>query len=181
MKTPLFAGKPISDFLAKRTQALADIVERSPNPRLPSLDRPGVAEKLAEDFTIQLPRLGDPKSPPKVTDRASLGVHVEIEVPFTGTADLFDVRPVALHTVPRAEVSNNSLLLEYSSPDRDADSVRAKIEGDLTAITLALDSFADEVRRFNESLSAKVQQVFETRRQQLAKTKAFAGGLFPKK
>lgn len=183
MKMALFADRQLTDYLAERNLSIASIVEHCPNPRIPSIDTPGAAEQLVKDFTISVPVLGDPKRPPRVTDRASQGLTVEIEVPFDGHGDLFYMRPLGsvTSTVSRAEVRQKALVFEYKSLERNADAVRARLEGDLSGVRQILDSFVADIRRHNESVPALVEQAFARRRHQLAGTNTFAETLFARK
>lgn len=96
------------------------------------------------------------------------GSTVEIEVPFTGDPQLFNVRPTtASMSPPKAGIRGNALLLKFTGVNQSADEVKSKIESELSQIETHLERLRGSATILNASLKGIATSAIESRRQKL--------------
>ena len=94
--------------------------------------------------------------------------QVSFHVPFDGNPDLFGARPSRFTlNPPRAEVRDGEWVFSYKRLDRDAQAVKAQLEGELASTREWLSWIQNDISSFNESLRAKAKQRIERRRERL--------------
>lgn len=96
------------------------------------------------------------------------GTEVEVEIPFTGDAEVFRVQPTS-YTLnpPRAEVRPNTLVLRISGTDLGAEEVQQSINQTINHIQSYLDTLRTNTTELNQQLFQRARTAIESRRQKL--------------
>lgn len=96
------------------------------------------------------------------------GSAISVEVPFTGEAAAFKIRPNPYNTSPpRASVSGNLLTFTISGTQLAADQVRGQIERTLQEIESYLGNLRANVEGLNRQLPSAARKAIEARRERL--------------
>ena len=96
------------------------------------------------------------------------GTAVEIHVPFTGEAEVFQIRPtISSLNPPRAHVANNMLILKVEGVDLSTDQVRDEIHRVLAQIRESLERLRACAATLNNELPQVARNAIEVRRKKL--------------
>ena len=106
------------------------------------------------------------------------GTEVEVEIPFTGDAEVFRVRPTS-YTMnpPRAEVRSNGLFLRISGTDLTAEGVQQAITQTINEVQSHLGTLRTNAAGLNQQLFQRAKTGIETRRQKLLADRNLVGAL----
>ena len=105
-------------------------------------------------------------------------LRVAVHVPFEGPVGLFTYRPSAGGARrPRAALQGQELVLTYDTIDRDAQDIRARLQGDLALVKQYLGWVEDDVHQFSSAVRAKAKAWIEARRAALLKDQRFVAAL----
>lgn len=106
------------------------------------------------------------------------GTEVEVEIPFTGEAEVFRVQPTS-YTLnpPRAEVRTNSLVLRISGTDLSAEGVQQSINQTINDIQSYLSTLRTNAAGLNQQLFQRAKTAIESRRQKLLADRNLVGAL----
>lgn len=106
------------------------------------------------------------------------GTEVEVEIPFTGDAEVFRVRPTSYTmSPPRAEVRSNALLLRISGTDLTADDVQQSINQTINEVQSHLSTLRTNTAGLNQQLFQRAETAIESRRQKLLADRNLVGAL----
>jgi hypothetical protein len=154
---------------------------------------------IVEKFRIDVPELdeanmtvdqreaqrdvsGDPRRMAYFMDRGVpvhvTGTEVIVEVPFTGDAELFKVRPTTFNTSPpRGHIRGNTITFRYWSDTPQADQLRHELDGWLGEIKQYLQWQRDSFKGFNDALAATASGAITQRRNKLLANQNLVAGL----
>lgn len=106
------------------------------------------------------------------------GTEVEVEIPFTGDAEVFRVQPTS-YTLnpPRAEVRSNALVLRISGTDLSAEGVQQSINQTINDIQSYLSTLRTNAAGLNQQLFQRAKTAIEARRQKLLADRNLVGAL----
>ena len=106
------------------------------------------------------------------------GTEVEVEIPFTGDAEVFRVQPTS-YTLnpPRAEVRSNSLILRISGTDLSAQGVQQSINQTINDIQSYLSTLRTNAAGLNQQLFQRAKTAIEARREKLLADRNLVGAL----
>lgn len=106
------------------------------------------------------------------------GTEVEVEIPFTGDAEVFRVRPTSYTlSPPRAEVRSNALVLRISGTDLTADGVQQSINQTINEVQSYLSTLRTNAAGLNQQLLQRAKTSIESRRQKLLADRNLVGAL----
>lgn len=106
------------------------------------------------------------------------GTEVEIEIPFTGEAEVFRVQPTSFTlNPPRAEVRTNALVLRISGTDLSAEGVRQSIKQTTMKIQSYLSTLRTDAAGLNQQLFQRAKTAIESRRKNLLADRNLVGAL----
>lgn len=106
------------------------------------------------------------------------GTEVEVEIPFTGDAEVFRVRPTSYTSnFPRAEVRSNALVLRISGTDLTADGVQQSINQTIKDVQFYLSTLRSNAAGLNQQLLQRAKTAIESRRQKLLADRNLVGAL----
>ncbi len=96
------------------------------------------------------------------------GIEITVEVPFTGDAALFKLRPNTVSSMPpQGTVQDNTLTFQLWGDNLNSQRIRAEIDKWLANIRQHLQWQQDTFKGFNDGLRQLAHQAIEGRRQQL--------------
>jgi hypothetical protein len=96
------------------------------------------------------------------------GTAVEIHVPFTGEAEVFQISPtIATLNPPRAHIANNTLILKVEGIGLSPDRVRDEINRVLAQIRESLERLRASAATLNNELPPLARNAIEVRRKKL--------------
>lgn len=106
------------------------------------------------------------------------GTEVEVEIPFTGDAEVFRVQPTS-YTLnpPRAEIRSNALVLRISGTDLSAEGVQQSINQTINDIQSYLSTLRTNAAGLNQQLFQRAKTAIESRRQKLLADRNLIGAL----
>ena len=106
------------------------------------------------------------------------GTEVEVEIPFTGDAEVFRVRPTTYTlSPPSAEVRSNALVLRISGTDLTADGVQQSINQTINEVQSHLNTLRTNSAGLNQQLFQRAKTSIESRRQKLLADRNLVGAL----
>lgn len=106
------------------------------------------------------------------------GTEVEVEIPFTGDAEVFRVRPTSYTmSPPRAELRSNALVLRISGTDLAADGVQQSINQTINEVQSHLSTLRTNTAGLNQQLFQRAKTAIESRRQKLLADRNLVGAL----
>jgi len=95
-------------------------------------------------------------------------LHFTFELPFSGTAGLFDICPASQdYNPPRAEVVGRSVVIRIATTDHDAQRVRQELDRRLIALKRYVAWQEPDIAAWNDQLPEFVRQRVAARRQKL--------------
>lgn len=106
------------------------------------------------------------------------GTEIEVEVPFTGEADVFQIQPTS-YTMnpPQAQVRGNALILRIIGADLSPERVRAEIEHTIKEIEGHLATLRGNVSGLHAQLPNQAKSAIESRRNKLLADRNLVGSL----
>lgn len=111
------------------------------------------------------------------------GLKVSYHIPFDGNAELFKYRTSTFTSnPPRADVTENEIIIDVIELDQNTDSVKKEFEQDFGEIKRWLVWVDLEVSQFNNSLDDKIEQKIKKRKEKLIRDQELVSDLgFPLK
>lgn len=96
------------------------------------------------------------------------GTEIEVEIPFQGEAEAFQIKPNP-YTLnpPRAEIRGNTLAIRISGLDLKPENVKQEIDRSIASIESYLKNLRGNVVGLNNQLFAEAKSAIEQRRQKL--------------
>ncbi|MEP1696429.1 MAG: hypothetical protein ABJJ69_07820 [Paracoccaceae bacterium] len=96
------------------------------------------------------------------------GTAIDVRLPFTGDADMFNVKPNTWTTsIPRGRVEGNSIVFSVRGTDLSPEKVKSEISASVSEIQKWLGFQSDSARGFPEALARVVEQAVEARQSKL--------------
>ncbi len=107
-----------------------------------------------------------------------LGLSIHVEVPVSGEASAFHIRP-STYTLnpPRAYVGSGKLSFSIAGTDLTREKVQTEIDRRLSSINQYLERLSNDVRGFNDGLGALAKQSIERRKEKLLNDRELVAGL----
>lgn len=106
------------------------------------------------------------------------GTEVEVEIPFTGDAEVFRVQPTSYTlSPPYAEVRPNALVIRISGTDLTAEGVQQSINQTIKEIQSYLSTLRTNTAGLNQQLFQRARASIESRRQKLLADRNLVGAL----
>lgn len=107
-----------------------------------------------------------------ITDRSQPayvpGQQIDIEIPFTGEADLFKAQASTYTSAPpQGRVSKQTLILSYQIPHDVQQDIKPQLERQLQEIERHLDWIRNDLSGYNNSISAVADTAIKKRRERL--------------
>ncbi len=103
------------------------------------------------------------------------GTRMTYFIPFTGDAQLFELRPSTQSSVlPRADVRDGELVMVYEEPPATVSRIQETFNSDLEALKDYLEWVEEDITPFNASLLKKVSESISDRRDKLFKDRKLA-------
>lgn len=166
-------------LLNTNLDALIDYFVEKYQVDVPELDEAGMqadqheAQRDVSDDPYRLANIMGRTEPLYVT-----GTEVTVEVPFSGDAALFDVRPSTYSTsFPHGEVRGNLLVFRTWTDKPHAVQIRSQIDAWLGEVKRYLQWHRDSFQSFNQSLSGLAQTAITKRRDKLLASQNIVAGL----
>jgi hypothetical protein len=144
---------------------------------VPQLDRDKISadqEEVQMDVSRDPMRyISDPSKPFYIK-----GTEVQIEVPFTGEQQLFQVQPTT-YTLnpPRAEARQHNLLIRIRGTNMTPEQVRQEFDRTLDSIDSYLSTLRANVEGFNKSIASHVSERIKRRKEKLLKDRNLVANL----
>jgi hypothetical protein len=106
------------------------------------------------------------------------GTEIEVEIPFTGEAEVFNIQPTTFTmSPPRAEVRGSVLVLKIVGTDLNAERVRSEIDRTVSEIQDHLSTLRTNAAGLTGQLPTQARSAIESRRQKLLADRNLIGGL----
>lgn len=180
----LFSSVSIFDVMESQKKRLREELQRLP---LSRLDDPGLSERLAAEFGMDVPVLEEERKYAKtqetqvdvsrdpmrfITDRSRPfclpGTELRIFVPFTGDPAVLNVRPTSFDlNPPRAEVVGTELCFTYKFVDTPS-SLTAEYERAIAQVKKYLDWLRPSAGQLRSELLQQAQTIVAQRKKQAA-------------
>lgn len=108
----------------------------------------------------------------------STGIEVVVEVPFSGDARMFGVRPNTYDTAPpHGEISGNTLVFRYWSDAPQGEHLKAALNGSLGDVKRYLQWQSETFKGFNDALAGSARTAITQRREKLLANQNLVAGL----
>jgi hypothetical protein len=106
------------------------------------------------------------------------GTEIEVEIPFTGEAEVFKIQPTT-YTMnpPQGEVRGNTIILRIVGTDLSAEKVRAEIDRAVKDIQDHLSTLHGNASGLHAQLPTQARSSIESRRQKLLADRNLVGSL----
>jgi hypothetical protein len=146
---------------------------------VPELDESGMQ---ADQKEAQRDVSGDPNRVANIMGRTGplyvIGTEVTVEVPFSGDAGLFNVRPNTYSTsFPHGEVRDNLLIFRTWTDKAQSAQIRSQIDAWLGDVKRHLQWHRDSFQGFNQSLASLARLAITQRRDKLLASQSLVAGL----
>jgi hypothetical protein len=153
-------------FLLKAVDAVAEDIFHEFSLKIPVILIDDVFQRKPVDVRIEMEPEYDGRHSQKID-----GTRFEIILPFTGSADLFSVRPTIYDSdPPYGEIEPDGIHFIYQiQVFQDQNSVRENFDQNFKNIKLWLDNLIKDINRFNNSLRADILTAVNYRRKKVAK------------
>ncbi len=195
----LFREYPLRAVLAEREHELREEIDAIDGTRLLNTSVDDLCDYVVSKYAVRVPQLDEDgiqvdHKETKVDVGGSRiysvdkheplyvpGTSFYYYVPFAGEPLLFECRPSHYDfNPPRACVSQEEIVLIYTTTGHDAKGTRSSFERDIGHIREYLGWVATDVKPFNTSLRGKVRARVEARREKLLKDQGVVASLgFP--
>lgn len=182
----LFSEYDLSRVLDNQREKLKQAVEKLGRDEILGVSETDLVQHLVSEFEVTVPTLhreamyaeeretkidvsGDPGRDVRGGRSVYLpGTEVTIVVPFSGDGALFQCRPNQYRpSHPRAVVASGTISLVYTAETINAESMKTRIEGDLTEIELWLGWQRGQISPFNQELPRFAEAQVSARRDRL--------------
>jgi hypothetical protein len=145
---------------------------------VPELDE---ADMNVDQRELQRDVSGDPRRMAYFMDRGPVhvtGTEVIVQVPFSGDAEMFKVRPSTYDMgPPRGEVRGNTITFCYWSDTPQTDQLRLELDRWLADVKRYLQWQRDSFKGFNDALAGSAQTAITRRREKLLANQNLVAGL----
>ena len=185
----LFNEGYLRDFLQKKESDLLSEIDSQTEEYILGVDPHKYKEHLIEKYKIGIPEIKDDeiyvdKSEEKVDvsqDRRRAifdrnrpvyikGLKVSYHIPFEGDSRLFKYQTSSFtYNPPRADIKENEIIIEVIELDNNTENVKKEFDQNFNEIKKWLDWVKAEIEPFNNSLSDKIEQKIESRKEKLLK------------
>lgn len=106
------------------------------------------------------------------------GTLVEVEVPFSGDAEVFKVQPTSFSlNPPRAKIKQAALVISIEGTDLDSQKVKAEIDHTLSQIEINLECLSQSANQFNQSIPQIALEQIDRRKNKLLKDRDLVANL----
>ncbi len=170
----LFRDGYLDQYLRERMEELQTEVKQLNIAGLSDSDEETEVKKLLQKYSLQTPILGEVKKvdaqetdievPSMLHDDETYtakGLYVSVEVPFTGDAELFQLRASTYSGsgVPTAMVHSDKLILTYQTTEKDPEKIKQLWPNTLAEINKHLEWTKKDVLTFNQHLTEEVSKL----------------------
>lgn len=168
-----------SRLLNTNVDALVDYFAEKYRAEVPELDEAGMQ---ADQHESKRDVSGDPNRLANIMGRTGplyvTGTEVTVEIPFSGDASLFAIRPNTYSTsFPRGEVKGNVLIFRTWTDKPEAVEIRSQIDAWLGEVKRYLQWHRDGFQSFNQSLPGLARAQITKRREKLLASQNLVAGL----
>jgi hypothetical protein len=106
------------------------------------------------------------------------GSEVEVEIPFTGEAEVFKIQPNPFTlNPPRANIRGSNVTFSIVGTNLNADSVRSEIERTVASIQSCLTNLRSNMAGLNSQLLGEAKSAIEARRAKLLASRSMVASL----
>jgi hypothetical protein len=106
------------------------------------------------------------------------GNEIEVELPFTGEAEVFKIQPSSYSSnPPRASVDGSVVSFSIVGTNLDADQVRREIDGTVSEIQSYLTNLRSNASGLNSQLHGEARTAIESRRAKLMANRSIVSSL----
>ena len=106
------------------------------------------------------------------------GTQINVEIPFHGNADVFQIKPSSWDTMPpQATVQSGCLIYSMTGTDMTPDTVKQAVERWLAAVQKYLGWLAHDFTEWNQGLRATARSIIDGRREKLLADQNLLAGL----
>ena len=106
------------------------------------------------------------------------GTRIEVEVPFTGEALAFSIRPTrSFLSLPRGVIKGSKLILQVSGPNLQHSEVKKEIDGQLDQVSKLLDNLRMDAEKMNARLESIALAAIQKRSAKLLSDRNLAASL----
>ena len=188
----LFCDYDGFSVLENQRKQLLNEIAGLPEQRLLNTSIEDLVKYLVEKHQIEIPVLDidhavadqneAPVEIPDIWDRGQnrsvVGTRVTLEIPFTGDAQMFKVRPSSYNTAPPyAEIRGQLVILTQSGTQLGTEQVQAGFDRAIAEINKYLDWQRKDAKQLNEQLPALARQAIDQRRDKLLANQNLVSGL----
>lgn len=171
------ASKNGDQLLNTSTEDLAKYYEEAFSIVVPELDHDNVTVDQREaQIDVSHDRFryfSDSSGPHYIT-----GTAVDVEVPFSGDAEVFKVQPTTYTTnPPRGHISNGVLRFTIQGTDLTAQKVQDEIKSRIASVEQYLGWLRQTATTFNATLYEQAKNQIEGRKQKLLSDRSLVAGL----
>ena len=194
MAEPLFSKASLTDALRGQARKLLSEINSLDENRILHTSEQDLHDYFVEKYRVNALRIDEPNIRVDYDDAKIdvsrrieyvafdepgpvyvIGTRMAFYIPFTGDSELFKLRPSTQTTVlPRADVRDGELVMAYEEPPAAASRIQATFNSDLKTLKNYLSWSQEDIEPFNASLSTKVSECIESRRDKLLKDKELA-------
>jgi hypothetical protein len=190
-RTPLFWSK---DGLAVKGAQLKEAcaeVARLPEDRILNTDPEALVKYFVEKYSVEVPKLDMENATATEHERnvevwnhwdqrtvSAPGIAFDFEIPFSGEADVFKIRPSSFDTAPPyAEIRQNLVCFSVSGRELTQAQIKQEFESTAASINKYLGWHREFWADLPNSLSRDVRAEIDRRRERLLKQKGLAASL----
>lgn len=185
----LFSPTKWHDTRDSRLRAVRDEINRLDEDRLLNSGVDILCQYFQDKNQIELPRLDrdsvsvDMREVQReVNDYGQIvtvtGTVVDVEVPFEGPADAFQVQPTSFHmNLPPAVVARNALHFSVQADGREKDQIRSEIDRTLDQIEKNLANLQRDVERFQPEVERLARETITQRREKVLSDRSLVSSL----
>ena len=194
MNEPLFFGRRLSDALRNLDAKLLSEINVLEEDRILGTPEQELCSYFVEKYKVNTIQIDDSKiqvEPGDVEIDVSkrmeyvaygdpgpvyaTGTRMTYYIPFTGDAQLFELRPSTQSSaIPRAEVRVSELVMVYEEPPATVSRIQETFTSDLETLKDYLEWVEEDITPFNASLFKKVYESIRGRRDKLLKDRKIA-------
>ena len=194
MNDPLFFGRRLSDALRNQEEKMLSEINSLDEDRILGTSEQELCSYFVEKYKVNTIQIDESKiqvDPGDVEIDVSkrmeyvaygdpgpvyaTGTRMTYYIPFTGDAQLFELRPSTQSSVlPRADVRDCELVMVYEEPPATVSRIQETFTSDLETLKDYLEWVEEDITPFNASLFKKVSESIRGRRDKLLKDRKLA-------